>query len=330
MLTLLPRITAEQTITHNNNKHATMRAPICTIAAGLLAVVALSAARTASAAYGAAYDTIYQIDLDKPAASTLGVAGRYGGQTIANLSGLTTQPDGSLLAIAGTIKALVRVDPDSGVATPIGTLGVSGGSGQFDALDLGMTSSCQGTLYLSSGVLHTLYTVDPATGSATPVGDTGVAISGLAERGGVLYGAGAKGDNTLYRIDPKTGATKAIGGFGSEATTWINSVSLSFDAKGTLWAALNYVPPQPGSATVPDWADLATIDPRTGALHKVGPITGPESLRQFGMKGFTVGPTPCVAAAAPAAVPANPLWALLFLGAGMAAAALRGTRAKRS
>jgi hypothetical protein len=105
MLASLPRTTAEQTITYNNNKDSSMRAPTCTIAAGLLAVAALSAARTVSAAYGAAYDTIYRIDLAKPAASTLGIAGRYGGQPIANLSGLTTQPDGSLLAIAGTLKA---------------------------------------------------------------------------------------------------------------------------------------------------------------------------------------------------------------------------------
>lgn len=301
-----------------------MRASTCYIAAGLFAVAAVSAARSASAAYGVAFDTLYRVDLDQHAASELGIAGRYGGQTIANLSGLTTMPDGTLLAIAGSIKALVRIDPASGIATPIGTFGVNGGSGQFDALDLGMTSSCQGTLYLTSGVLHTLYTVDPASGSATPVGDTGVAISGLAERGGVLYGAGAKGDDTLYRIDPKTGATSAIGGFGGEATKWINSVSLSFDDDGTLWAVLNYVPPQNDNATVPDWADLATIDPKTGALHMIGPVTGPASLRQIGMKGFTVGPTPCVAATpATTGVPVNSLWALGLLGLGLAAFAAR-------
>lgn len=300
-----------------------MRASTCYIAAGLLAVAAISPARSASLAYGAAYDTLYRIDLDQRAASEIGVAGRYANQTIANLSGLTTTPDGTLLALAGTTKSLVRIDPDTGVATPIGALRINGGSGQFDALDLGMTSSCQGTLYLTSGVLHTLYTLDPSSGAASPVGDTGVAISGLAERGGVLYGAGAKGDNTLYRIDPETGATKAIGSYGGEATTWINSVSLGFDANGTLWAALNYVPPQPGSTTVPDWADLATIDPRTGTLHMVGPITGPESLRQFGMKGFTVGPTPCIAAGAPQPAPVNSPWALLLLGIGLAAVALR-------
>jgi len=302
-----------------------MRAPTCTIAAGLLAVVAVSAARTAAAAYGAAYDTIYEIDLGQHAASTVGTAGRYANQTIANLSGLTTMPDGTLLAIAGTVKALVRIDPANGQATPVGLLGINGGSGQFDALDLGMTSSCQGTLYLTSGVLHTLYTVDPSSASVSPIGDTGVALSGLAERGGVLYGAGAKGDNTLYRIDPKTGATTTIGSFGSEATKWINSVSLSFDGDGTLWAVLNYVPPQSGSTSVPDWADLARIDPKTGALHMVGPVTGPASLRQMGMKGFTTGPTPCLApaASAPNAAPVDSTWALGLLGLGLVALAGR-------
>ena len=38
---------------------------------------------------------------------------------------------------------------------------------------------------------------------------------------------------------------------------------MSFDDDGTLWAVLNYVPPAPGSTTVPDWSDLATIDPNT-------------------------------------------------------------------
>jgi hypothetical protein len=69
---------------------------------------------------------------------------------------------------------------------------------------------------------------------------------------------------------------------------------MSFDDAGTLWAVLNYVPPAPGSTTVPDWSDLAKIDISTGALTVVGPITGPESLRQVGMKGFAIGPPRCL------------------------------------
>lgn len=306
-----------------------MRALTCYIAAGLLAVAAITSARADPLAYGEAFDTLYRIDLGQPAASTVGVAGRYGGQTIANISGLTTMPDGRLLAVAGSIKALVSIDPGSGVATPIGPLGIDGGSGQFEALDLGMTSSCEGNLYLSSGVLHSLYRVDPATGAATRIGDTGVAISGLAERSGVLYGAGAKGDHSLYRINPRTGASSRVGDFGAQATRWINSVSLSFSADGTLWAVLNYVPPQNENTPPPDWSDLAKIDPGSGKLQMVGPITGPaSSLRQIGMKGFTTGPTPCVRpAAAPNPAPVDSWWALALLALGLAGFAARAQRA---
>ena len=71
-----------------------------------------------------------------------------------------------------------------------------------------------------------------------------------------LYGAGGRGENTFYRIDTETGAATAIGSFGV-TTRWINSVSMSFDDTGVLWAVINYVPPAPGTDTVADWSDLA-------------------------------------------------------------------------
>ncbi|MCC6595652.1 MAG: hypothetical protein IT477_04010 [Rhodanobacteraceae bacterium] len=301
-----------------------MRALTCYIAAGLFAVAAPSAARAAALAYGEAFDTLYRIELPTHTASEVGVAGRYGGQTIAGISGLTTMGDGSLLAVASSIKALVRIDPETGVATPIGLLGIDGGSGQYDALDLGMTATCGGGLYLSSGVLRTLYSVDPDSGAATRIGDTGVAISGLAERAGELYGAGAKGDHALYRINPRSGAATKIGDFGPQASKWINSVALSFDEHGTLWAALNYVPPQGDNTPLEDWSDLATIDPATGRLHMVGALTGPESLRKVGMKGFTVGPAPCTNPLGSLdSAPVDAPWALLLLALGLVGFAAR-------
>lgn len=305
-----------------------MRALTCYIAAGVLVAAASMSARAETLAYGEAFDTLYRIDLAQPAASKLGVAGRYAGQSIANVSGLTTMPDGSLLAIAGSIKALVRIDPATGQATPIGPLGIDGGSGQFDALDLGMTATCTGGLYLSSGVLQSLYSVNPGTGAATRIGATGVAISGLAERGGVLFGAGAKGDHHLYRINPRTGATSTVGAFGPAASKWINSAALSFDDDGTLWAVLNYVPPQNENTPPPDWSDLAQINPATGELEMVGPITGPvDSLRQIGMKGFTIGPTSCARpSAAPNPAPVDSWWALSLLGLGLAGLVARTRR----
>ncbi|MBX3701866.1 MAG: hypothetical protein KF903_12820 [Dokdonella sp.] len=305
-----------------------MRALTCYIAAGLIAVAVLPSARAASLAYGEAFDTLYRIELPAHTASEVGVAGRYGGQTIAGISGLSTMPDGSLFAVASSLKALVRIDAGSGVATPIGLLGIGGGSGQYDALDLGMTATCTGALYLTSGVLHTLYSVDPATGAATRIGDTGVAISGLAERGGELFGAGSKGDHALYRINPRTGAASRIGEFGAEATRWINSVALGFGNDGTLWAVLNYVPPQNDSMPLADWSDLATIDPNSGRLHRVGALTGPESLRKVGMKGFTAGPAPCTGPlGTPNTAPVDAPWALIALALGLIAFAARRQRA---
>ena len=301
-----------------------MRALTCYIAAGLLAVATIPLARSASLAYGEAFDTLYRIELPAHTASEIGVAGRFGGQTIAGISGLTTMPDGSLLAVASSVKALVRLDAGTGVATPIGLLGIEGGSGQYDALDLGMTSTCTGALYLTSGVLRQLYSVDPATGATTRIGATDVAISGLAARGGELYGAGAKGDHALYRINPRTGATPRVGDFGAAADRWINSVALSFGSDGKLWAALNYVPPQNDNAPLADWSDLATIDPATGKLTMIGPLTGPESLRKVGMKGFTAGAAPCTGPLGTAhSAPVDAPWALLLLALGMLGLAAR-------
>ena len=270
-----------------------MRTLACLVAAGMLALSA--SAHAATAAYGEAFDTLYGIDLAGHTATEIGRAGSYGGQPIANISGLSYSLDDTLYAVAGGMNALARIDTSSGSATVVGTLGLSGqGDPQRnDALDLGMTFGCDGALWLVSAYAGKLWTVNPANGATTLVGATGHAITGIVALGTALFGAGGRGDNNFYRIDPDTGAATKIGSFGDDG--WINSVSMSFDEKGTLWAVLNYVPPEPGSTTVADWSDLARIDIATGHVTIVGPITGPESLRQVGMKGFAVGPPRCVA-----------------------------------
>jgi hypothetical protein len=289
--------------------------------AGMLTVSAF-AANAATIAYGEAFDTLYRIDLDARQATRLGAAGMYAGQTIGNISGLTTAADGTLYAIAGGFKLLLEVDPTGGLGTVIGSLGLSGqGSGQFDALDLGMAADCTGDLWLSSGVLKQLWKVDSKTGATTLVGATGHAIAGLVVHAGILYGSGSRDDHGFYRIDKNTGAATLIGDFGSAASSVLNSVAMSFDADGTLWAVLNYVPPTTGTDT-PDWSDLAKIDPATGAMTLLGPVTGPEALRGTGMKGFTIGsPLQCEGGAAPAlAAPVGSPWALTLLGVLLAAA----------
>jgi hypothetical protein len=290
-----------------------MRPLTCLIAAGLFAV-ACSRADAATVAYGEAFDTLYRIDLTTHEATRVGAAGRYSGQIIGNISGLSATSEDAFYAISGAIKVLVRVDPDSGQAVVVGDLGLTGQGdpSRNDALDLNMAAGCGGTLWLSSAFANKLWSVDPATGAARLVGSTGHALTGLVARGERLYGAGGKGDNTFYRVDPATGAATAIGAFGGEVTRWVNSISMSFDEAGTLWAVINYVPPEHDTDIPADWSDLATIDPATGKVHVLGPITGPDSLRKVGMKGFTTGPAPC-GTIAPSPAPIDSPWMLALL-----------------
>ena len=291
-------------------------------------MLALSAsgARAETVAYGEAFDTLYKFGLETHTATEIGPAGTFGGQLIGNISGLSYSADGDLYAVAGGLNALTRIDTTSGSASVVGSFGLAGqGDPQRNgALDLGMTFGCDDTLWLVSAYAGRLWKVNPSNGTTTLVGPTGHTITGLVARGNVLLGAGGKGDNNLYRLDTSTGAAHLIGSYGDAASGWINSVSMSFDASGTLWAVLNYVPPAPDSTSVADWSDLAKIDVATGRVTVVGPITGPEDLRQVGMKGFAIGPPMCVlgATAAPAPI-GSPGWLaglalILILAAGSA------------
>jgi hypothetical protein len=282
--------------------------------------------------YGVAFDTLYSVDVSNHTAAEVGSAGTFGGVPIVNLSGLSFSPDEVLYAVAGGLGALTRIDPATGHATPVGSFGLSGqGDPQRnDALDLSMAFDCDGTLWLASAYANKLWTVNPSNGATTPVGDTGHLLTGIVAHGNVLYGAGGRGDNGFYRIDKATGAATEIGNFGDGR--WINSVSMSYDEAGILWAAINYVPPAPGDVTIADWPDLARIDESTGLITFVGTITGPESLRQIPMKGFSIGPPRCTLGALPAAAApvGTPPWLLalaaLVVFAGAATLRRRGLR----
>lgn len=306
-----------------------MRSLVCLVAAGMLASSA-TVADAGEVAYGAAYDTLYSVDIASHTAAEIGSAGTYGGVQIVNLSGLSISSDNVMFAVAGGLGALTRIDPATGHATPVGSFGLSGqGDPQHnDALDLSMTFDCDGTLMLVSAYANKLWTVNPSNGATTLIGPTGHTITGIVAHGNVVYGAGGRGDNGFYRIDTQTGAATEIGNFGD--SRWINSVSMSYDDAGVLWAAINYVPPAPGTDTVADWSDLARIDESTGKITFVGPITGPESLLQIGMKGFAIGPPRCTLGSVPAAAApvGTPPWllALAALIVALGAVSLRRRR----
>jgi hypothetical protein len=99
-----------------------MRTLACLAAAGTFALFA-SGARGQTTAYAEAFDTLYSVDLTSHTAAPIGPAGNYGGQIIANLSGLSYSFDGTLYAVAGGINALARIDPSNGSATIVGSFG---------------------------------------------------------------------------------------------------------------------------------------------------------------------------------------------------------------
>ena len=289
-----------------------MRMRACLTAAVLL-IAPFSLAQAEPVGFGVAYDELYRIDLGTRQATYVGSAGDYAGVPLAALTGLSYGPGNELYAVAGNQKALVRISASDGAASYVGDLGLAGqGQGQFDALDLSLAYGCDGSFWMTSAINRNLWRVNPQTGATTLIGSTGRLISGLAVRNGILYGTGIGADQGLYRIDPQTAVATRVSTF-SESVPWIDP---SFGADGTLWATFSYNPPFNR-----EWSDLATIDPVSGVATNLGPITGPERLRYFSMKGLAVAPTSCVPSdpgggpgTPSAALPVNSSWTLVILG----------------
>ena len=261
----------------------------------MLLIAPFSLAKADPVGYGVAFDQLYRVETSPPRATYIGDAGSFGGQPYGLLKGLTFGPGNTLYAVSDSLsqKPVVTLSTSTGAATYLSALNLSGGTGQFNSLDFASAFTCDGQMWLSSATTRKLWRVNPTNGETTLVGALGQTITGLAAKGNELFGAGGRGNNSLYKINTDTGAAALVGGFGTASSGWISTISISFDANGTLWSVLNYLPPAPGGSTLTDWSDLARIDPSSGIATVIGPITGPESLRGIGMTGFTVGQTPC-------------------------------------
>lgn len=268
-----------------------MRAVVCLAIALACLSLPLAHAQAADGAYAVDYDRLYRIDITARTATLIGAAGGDGSQPIADLSGLTTAPDGTLYAASDTIKSLVRIDPGSGKASVVGNFGIVLGNDPAAPLDYAMTAACDGSLWLASATARQLWKVNPATGAATAIGPTGRTITGLVMKDNTLYGIGGRGEEGWYRIDTKTGSASLLGGLGT-MVTYLASASPAVTADGRMLAALNYVPP-PDNRLPADWSDLAEIDPVNGVTRVLGNITGPASLRGIGIRGFTLGAPAC-------------------------------------
>ena len=307
-----------------------MRTPACLIAV-VLSIAPASAAWAQSSAYIVAYDDLYSINLASRQATYIGSFGNYGNQPFGTLKGLAFNPNQSLYAISDSLsqKPLVTLNTATGAATFVAPLNVGSGSGQFNSHDFGATFTCTGQLWVSSAATNRLWKVDASRGTTEQIGTgTGATITGLVARGETVYGAGGRGNNNFYKINATTGVAELVGSLGIPNSTWIHSVSMSFDGQGALWAVINYVPPAPGSNTSAEWADLARINRTTGAAMILGPITGSERLRYVGVHGLAAASAPCPTSpgggpAAPVTLPVGNPWSLLLLGLGVLGLASR-------
>jgi hypothetical protein len=110
---------------------------------------------------------LYEVD---PCACTYEKKGSFPGD-LGSVFGIAPDEETGLFAVSATAGALVRVDPDTADAAPVGALGV----GSFNQHGLAWSEAEQ-QLYLVTDEGDALYTVDKDSGIATEVGTLTVAI----------------------------------------------------------------------------------------------------------------------------------------------------------
>jgi hypothetical protein len=190
---------------------------------------------------------------------------RVGGLIPVGLVGLAIHPKtgvfyGLTAGIAPEIpRSLVTIDPTTGNATLVGSLGHVGSDIRFDE---------KGTLYAWLDEESRIGTVDLGTGAATPIGNSGYSETlggGLViDRAGDIYLSATGAAGTLDRLDVKTGqATVGPRLFGAPYIASVNS--MAFSASGTLYAVNSNL----GS---PAKTSLIVIDKSSGYVKSIGAL----------------------------------------------------------
>lgn len=300
-----------------------------------LAVLAILSAATGANAqtvgYAAGYDTLYRVTLETGAATAVGrfgsVAGGGGMVPISDVEGLAFSPRGELYAVSDARDLLVKVDPTTGQATVVGSLGLRGqGGNQFDNLDFGLAFTCDGRLWLSSDVSRQLWRVDPASGATTLVGKIDQPISGLASWNGELYGIGVFDRHNVYRIDTTTAQATLVASLGTNFTVY--DAGADFDPQGRLWITLDSLAPPEGLPSVYR-EELSRVDIANGTID-ARLITGIGSgINIVQMEALAIAPPSCGnggGIAATNAVPTQSPWALALMALALAGLGLFGLR----
>jgi len=168
---------------------------------------------------------------------------------------------------------LVTINLTSGVATPVGSFGLSPLNGGIHATSLAFASD--GTLYAyvkQGSQPESLFTVNTTSGVATAVGSSGFPIppgtsgDGLAmSASGTLYFAGKGDTGNLYTLSTTTGlATAGPTLSGAPFASVPGQIKgLAFNSSGMLYGIdIEQSSPFP--------ANLVTINPTTGVITSVG------------------------------------------------------------
>src|SRR5687767_4817075 len=97
------------------------------VVTALLAMCASAPAMAAPLAYAAGFDALYRIDLATGRTTKIGAFGFAGpGALIADVEGIAFAPDGTLYGVSDSQKLLLRINKDTGAATPISRLNENG------------------------------------------------------------------------------------------------------------------------------------------------------------------------------------------------------------
>jgi hypothetical protein len=159
---------------------------------------------------------------------------------------------------------LVKVNPLTGLVTPIGPLGAP-------LTDLALDPATN-IFYGVSGTTQKFYQIDPSTGAATQIGSTGISFQnggGLAANSaGTLYGVNLNPNNApdsiFYTYSKSNGMATEIADTG--LTNYVRA--LAFNSNDTLYGIEGGNGDVGGSGKA--LRDLITINVQTGAVTDLG------------------------------------------------------------
>jgi hypothetical protein len=201
-------------------------------------------------------DQLYRIDLLTGEVQSMGAAMGFG-----DAEGMTMMPDGSLLAIGGSVDELWNVTSPPG--SLIGATGARTGS------DAGLDYSEAGrALYNLNGQsgASSLYRVNPNNGSVALVGNSTIFADNIAiDKNGRAYAIDGVFTDSLYSVDLTNGSLKLIGSLA------LGNISAQFGSAflgDTLYALAST-------------GDIYTINTTTGAATlqaSTGNLSGWEGL----------------------------------------------------